>query len=196
MHIPTLTRRCCRCHHPRACRPPAVLQEFGGQAAPKKQYPTLILKNFIIFVFIFGLLLFMTGKMSRSAVFLFLGLAAASTAVTSTSLDYCVIGAGYGAMLCCRKTQNFVMKLFFMFLSPLFPFFSSFDCKLDHCAKQQLQVAVRSCHCDFARRLCVGLKCGSCLGNESSDKPYRKREYIVITNTCRTQIPPKSGSLS
>eukprot|EP00729_Bicosta_minor_P010068 gene10068-4480_t len=36
--------------------------------------------------------------MSRSAVFLFLGLAAASTAVTSTSLDYCVIGAGPGGI--------------------------------------------------------------------------------------------------
>lgn len=183
--------------------PPSSLSSAGSVAgirragSTKKSIPHWFWKNFINFVFIFGLLLFMTGKMSRSAVFLFLGLAAASTAVTSTSLDYCVIGAGYGVMLCCRKTQNFVMKLFFMFLSPLFPFFSSFDCKLDHCAKQQLQVAVRSCHCDFARRVCVGLKCGSCLGNESSDKPYRKkREYIVITNTCQTQIPPKSGSLS
>lgn len=164
--------------------PPSSLSSAGSVAgirragSTKKTYPTLILKTSSL-CFIFGLLLFMTGKMSRSAVFLFLGLAAASTAVTSTSLDYCVIGAGYGVMLCCRKTQNFVMKLFFMFLSPLFPFFSSFDCKLDHCAKQQLQVAVRSRHCEFARRVCVGLKCGSCLGNDSSDKPYRENMNIL-----------------
>lgn len=160
--------------------PPSSLSSAGsvagfGQAARKKVSHTDFEKLHSFLFLFFGLLLFMTGKMSRSAVFLFLGLAAASTAVTSTSLDYCVIGAGYGVMLCCRKTQNFVMKLFFMFLSPLFPFFSSFDCKLDHCAKQQLQIAVRSRHCDVARRVCAGLKCGSCLGNDSSDKPYRKK---------------------